>query len=88
MRKYLKYIITLLVFLVIYLFVGDQSMVRRVSRYLQIRELRAEKKQYEADIREAERTIHSLENTDSLERYAREKYYMHAAGEKVYVVEN
>lgn len=88
MKKYLKYIITVAVFVVVYVFVGDQSLVHRVGRWMQIRQLTKEKERYESEIQSAEQTLRSLEQTDSLERFARETYYMHTPEETVYVVED
>lgn len=82
-----KYAITLYVFAVIFLFVGEQSLVNQLSRALEMRELRREIKEIRQNTAEAERVLFSLENPDSLERFARETYHMHEDGETVYIVE-
>ncbi len=82
-----KYIITLLVFLVVYLFVGDQSLVRFVKRGREIRHLEEQRDRYIEGADQAQREIQVLLLPDSLERFAREHYYMHEQGEDIYLVE-
>lgn len=82
-----KYVITLLVAAVIFLVVGQQSVLRDLHRWRQIKAVKQELEQTRADIEYSRRTLESLQNTDSLERYAREHYYMHADNEDVFVIE-
>lgn len=86
-QKWGKYAITLLAFLVIFLFVGDQSMLHFIRRHRQIRQLEEQRDMYRTQTQEAQREIQMLQNPDSLERYAREHYYMHTPGEDIYLVE-
>ncbi len=87
-KKYLlnKYSITLFVFFVIFMFVGNQSMFQRLRRAHQIHQLERRLDQYRQGTKEAERELIMLQNPDSLEKYAREKYFMHAPEEDVYIV--
>ncbi len=87
-KKYLlnKYSITLFVFFVVIMFVGNQSMIERMRRAHQIHQLERRLEQYHQGTKEAERELIMLQNPDSLEKYAREKYYMHAPDEDVYIV--
>lgn len=87
MRKYTKYVIVLAIFAVIYLFIGDQSLVNRIRLHYEMVELRKQRDEYKREIEAAERQIESLVSTDSLERYAREHYFMCAGNETIYVVE-
>ena len=41
----------------------------------------------EAELEEAQQQINMLSQKDSLERFAREQYYMHEKGEDIYLVE-
>jgi cell division protein FtsB len=82
-----KYAITLYVFAVLFVFIGDQSLLNQFSRAVEIRKVKKAIEQENAMATEAEAVLHSLENPDSLERFAREHYNMHADGEVVYVVE-
>lgn len=87
MKSYYKYIITIAVFLFFYLFIGDKSVVHRIRLHRDAAELREERDQYRAEVEKASRQLQSLQSLDSLERYAREQYFMHAPGETIYVVE-
>ena len=82
-----KYVLVILVFAVILLFVGEQSILRDVQRGKQIHEVKTQLSQTKQQIHECEATIRSLQSTDSLERFAREHYYMHTPNEDVYLVE-
>ena len=87
-KKYLlnKYVIVILAFVIVYAFIGDQSLVRRIQRSYQIHQLERRLEQYNQDKKEAQRELDGLKNQDSLERFAREHYYMHEKGEDVYIV--
>ena len=90
LRKYLinKYIIAILIFALIFLFIGDQSMVSCIRRGLQIKKTKAQVEHAHQDTEHALRTIQVLQNTDSLERFAREQYGMHTDNEDVYLIDN
>lgn len=81
-----KYVITLVVFGVIFLFVGDQSFICCFQRHRHIRQTERQLQQVRQDIERSSRSILQLNQTDSLERFAREQYYMHTPGEDIYLV--
>ena len=81
-----KYTITTLLFGVFFLFVGDQCIVKQVKRVRQERHLQRQIKESRRNIATYERELQTLSNPDSLERYAREHYHMHAPNEDVYIV--
>lgn len=89
MRKYVlnKYVITLIIFGLVMLFAGEQGLIRRAHRARQIRELEQRRDHYTREIEQAKQEIETLQNTDSLEKYAREHYLMHADNEDIYLVE-
>lgn len=87
LRKWGKYVITLIIFVVIYLFVGDQSLIHFVRRAREIRHLEQQRDAYRAGIEETQADLQILNNPDSLERFAREQYFMHEKGEDIYLVE-
>jgi len=87
LRKWGKYVVTILVFLVIYIFIGDQSVTHFVKRGREIRQLEQQRDNYREGAEKAAREIQVLQNADSLERFARERYYMHNANEDIYLVE-
>jgi cell division protein FtsB len=88
LRKFFinKYAITLYLFAVIYLFVGNQSLVKRLAKAREIRDIKQEIQFINQQTQSIENMLNSLDNKDSLERYAREHYHMHADGEVVYLV--
>lgn len=83
-----KYVITLLIAAAIYLLVGEQSVIRQIRRSRQIHQIEAQIATLEQDTEESQQILNHLQNTDSLERFAREHYYMHTANEDVYVIEH
>jgi cell division protein FtsB len=88
-RKYLlnKYVFVLVVFGLIIGFVGEQSLRVRWHKGSQIRELKEQSKTYQHAIDQAKHDLQILQSTDSLEKYAREKYLMHADNEDVYLID-
>ena len=86
-KRYGKYVITILIFMVVMVFFGDQSLINYVRRSREIRHLVEQRDSYREGIKRAEKGLQVLQNTDSLERYAREHYYMHAENEDVYLLE-
>lgn len=89
LRRYVvnKYFITFAVFALIVTFMGDQSIINRLRRGTQIRELEDRRDDYRRQIEQAKREIENLQNKDSLERFAREQFFMSAPGEDIYVVD-
>ena len=86
-RKWAKYVITILVFAVVFLFIGDQSVMHFIRRGKEIRHLEEQRDMYREGAAKAEQEIRTLNQPDSLERYAREQYFMHAPNEDIYLVE-
>lgn len=77
-----------LVFVVLLIFVGDNSFVRSSKYRSQINELKSQIKNYEDSASAYEARINEL-NTDneSLERLVREKYGMKRTNEEVYITD-
>lgn len=86
-RKWGKYVVTLLLFLVVFLFIGDQSLIRSIRRHREIRHLEEQRDMYREATEQSQREILLLHNTDSLERYAREHYYMHNPDEEIFLID-
>ena len=88
-RKYLfnKYLLAIMVFAVVFVFVGNQSLITRIRYAYEIREKKAELREYEMKIESTRNDIQSLQDIEQLERYAREHYLMHAEGEDLYIIE-
>ena len=66
---------------------GDNSLVHYMKRARKIRAINEQIVDTQQEIREAQSVIQMLDNTDSLEHFAREEYRMHAPNEDVYIVE-
>ncbi len=88
-RRFLlnKYVLVLLFFALLFIFTGDQSLINSVQRNRRIRQTKEQLEQTRQAIDECKRDIRTIKNTDSLERYAREHYYMHADNEDVYLID-
>ncbi|MCQ2345552.1 MAG: septum formation initiator family protein [Paludibacteraceae bacterium] len=88
-RKYIlnKYVLVLVTFGVIILFVGEQSVLRGLQRSRRIHEVEKQLEIVNQDIQRSQHHIETLQSVDSLERFAREHYYMHAENEDVYLVD-
>lgn len=81
-----EYVITCLVFAIVFLFVGQQSIIQDIQRAHQIRQAETQLAEIKNNTEAAENTLKILSTKDSLERFAREQYFMHADNEDVYVV--
>jgi len=82
-----KYVLVLVAFGLIMFFVGEQSIRVRLHKGSQIRELKEQRDTYQQAIDQARHDLQMLQSTDSLEKYAREKYLMHADNEDVYLID-
>ena len=86
-RKWGKYVITVLAFFVVFLFVGPQSLLHFVHRHREIRHMEEQRDLYRSESERVDQEIRVLQDADSLERFAREHYYMHTSDEDIYLVD-
>ena len=82
-----KYAITLYVFAVLFIFVGEQSLINQIIRKREIRDVQSEVEDIKIQTKKSENLLHSLDNKDSLERFAREQYKMHTEDETIYMID-
>lgn len=82
-----KYVLTLIIFGVILLFVGEQSVIKDLRRHRQINQTEQAIQEADQAIQKAQHQLQMLNHKDSLERFAREEYYMHNTNEDVYMVD-
>ena len=83
-----KYMITILVFVLIIGVLDDNSLIRRVSHWREIRELSTEIERYRSQYEEDSRALKELtSNPEALEKIAREKYKMKKADEDIFIFE-
>jgi len=86
-RKH-KYMITVIGFLVIIVFLDDNSLIQRAKQRQEIQTLTAEIEKYRKQFEEDTQKLKELnENPDAMEKIAREKYLMKKPNEDVFIFE-
>ena len=81
------YLITITVFLIWIFFLDSNSVIVNFKLKKEINELKDRKAELEQSIAIDEKIISSLQNPDSLERFAREKLFMKKDNEEIYIIE-
>ncbi len=82
-----KYLITFVVGLAIVGFIDDNSFMQRLRYELQIRQLKDEIEKYEAQNERSTRALDELRHRpQAIEKIARERYFMKADDEDVFVL--
>ena len=82
-----KYVLVLLLFVVWMLFLDNYSYLEQRLLNKEINELDDNKKYYQDEIKADQQKIKLLKNTDQVEKYAREKYFMKKDSEDIYIIE-
>lgn len=82
-----KYVLISAFFIAWMLFLDNYSYWDQRVLDKQIEELETNKKYYQDEIHKDEEKIKLLNNSDEVERYAREKYYMKRDSEDIYIIE-
>lgn len=82
-----RYVVVMLFFAVWIIFLDDASYLQHRVLNKEIKTLESNKKYYEDEIRKDQKQIKELNNTEKIEHYAREKYYMQKPNEDVYIIE-
>jgi cell division protein FtsB len=78
---------TFTIFLFWILFFDSNSILVNLKLQKEINQLKERKAELEDQISIDKKIISSLQNIDSLERYAREKLYMKKENEEIYIIE-
>ena len=81
------YLIITTVFLIWIFFWDSNSVIVNLKLRKEINELEKRKAELEKNIAIDKKIISSLENLDSLEKYAREKLFMKKENEEIYIIE-
>ena len=81
------YFITFTIFLFWILFFDSNSILVNLKLQKEINQLNERKAELEDQISIDKKIISSLQNIDSLEKYAREKLYMKKENEEIYIIE-
>ena len=82
-----KYLIIILVFSIWMLFFDSNSWFSHRELNQEMKELENNKTYYEDEIKQDGAVMEQLNDTNGLERYAREKYFMKRENEDVYIIE-
>lgn len=82
------YTIAFAIFLVFIIFFDSQSLVKRAKVYFKQKRVNMEIREYEEKIATANERYSDMDHNDTtVERYARETYYMHEPDEKVFIID-
>ena len=87
LKKYWHWLTVTLLFVVLVVFSRGLPLVDYVKTKTFVRRLKAERAVYEEQIRRDSIFLENLKDDAFLEKYAREKFYMHADNEEVYLFE-
>lgn len=83
-----KYLITIAAFLVIIVFLDENSLIQRQKHQQEINTLKAEIERYRQQFEEDTRKLKELTNNpEAMEKIAREKYLMKRPNEDVFIFE-
>lgn len=83
-----KYLITILGFLVIIVFLDDNSLIQRAKHRSEIETLKSEIEKYRQQFEEDTRKLKELTaNPEAMEKIAREKYLMKKPNEDIFIFE-
>ncbi len=83
-----KYVLIFVVFAVWMLFLDNYSYLEHRVLNQKIEELETNKQFYQSEIQKDCLQIKKLKNSNEIERYAREKYYMKRENEVIYIIES
>ena len=82
-----KYVAATLIFLLFFLFIGENNVFVPLRLEREVAELKREASMLRADIEQDSAEASSLlENPENLEAYGREHYYMKRPDEDIYIV--
>ena len=83
-----KYLITILGFLVIIVFLDNNSLIQRAKHRAEIETLKSEIEKYRQQFEEDTRKLKELTaNPEAMEKIAREKYLMKKPNEDIFIFE-
>ncbi len=83
-----KYLITIVAFLVIIVFLDENSLIQRAQHRQEIQTLTAEIEKYRKQYEEDTKKLKELTtNPEALEKIAREKYLMKKPNEDIFIFE-
>ncbi len=91
-KRYLfrmKYVLAFAIFAIAITFFGESSLINRMSQKKEIDKLSTEIEEQQQKFKNDRETLNSLKNDpEALKRVARERYYMKAEDEDIFVIED
>lgn len=91
-KRYLfrmKYVLAFAIFAIAITFFGESSLINRMSQKKEIDKLSTEIEEQQKKFKNDRETLNSLKNDpEALKRVARERYYMKAEDEDIFVIED
>ena len=82
-----RFVIVIVFFIIWMLFLDNTSYIDHRILNKELDELEVNKKYYQDEIKRDQEDIKRLKNSDQIEKYAREKYYMKRDSEDIYIIE-
>ncbi|PCI96114.1 MAG: septum formation initiator [Flavobacteriales bacterium] len=81
-----KYSFTFIVFIILVTFIDQNSILTQYSYHTKLNVLKSEKEYFEKAIKKTSKELYDLtENPATLEKFARENYFMKKKNEEVFV---
>lgn len=85
----LKYVVALAIFVVMIGFVGESSIVNRISQNQEISRLKSEIDEYNRRFEQDKKTLDALKhNPEAVKEVARSRYFMKTDNEDIFIVED
>ncbi len=88
LRRYWHWVLVTVTVVVLTFVVADVPPHRLVQKRAEVRRLEREIADYQSQITADSLFLEELKDDAELEKFAREKFYMHAEGEEVYLFED
>lgn len=82
-----RYVLILLIFVVWMLFFDENSYLIHRDVNKEIQKIEGANEYYKREIKKDKKEMSDLQNADSLEKFAREKYHMKKKDEEIYIIE-
>ena len=87
LKKYLKYIITIFIFVVVVVFFDNHNLISRIQTSCKINNIEAEIKVLGNKIKDNKQKINALKaGGENVEKFAREQYLFQKNNEEVFVI--
>lgn len=84
-----KYVLSFLFIFCWVLFFDESDFILQQKRLNKLAEYQKEINYYQSEIEKAKQELNDIKNnSESLEKFAREKYFMKKFGEEIFIIEN